>query len=334
MNIARVHLDALKAFGYTEAEARFLYIVATHSGYFVARQFLAFTAGHWGARTAAFWNKLQTKKHARTECFPKSATVYHLFSRRLYRQIDRENIRNRRQHEIEYIQRRIGMLDFVLSHPQWKYLETEPEKISFFCDQLQVPIHFLPSKIYHGQRTSQPTVRYFVDRFPMFFGSDASSPAVTFTYLQGTEASLTEFVHHLEAYLPLLRQLSEFRFLYLARVDSHFEKAKELFDSLVAIPLGSDASADLLRYFQIRKAWDLSRYTSLTEADLIFRNQAKTRFAGERFEHLYRGWKVGRVTETEIRQEFRGSNRYTTVHFVTEVLYRVAVRETEPEGKR
>ena len=334
MNIARIHLDALEALGYTEAEARFLYIVATHSGYFVARQFLAFTAGHWGARTASFWNKLHTKKHARTECFPKSGTVYHLFSRRLYRQIDRENIRNPRQHEIEYIQRRIGMLDFVLSHPQWKYLETEPEKISFFCDRLQVPIHFLPSKIYHGQRTSQPTVRYFVDKFPMFLGSDASSPAVTFTYLQGAEASLTEFVHHLEAYLPLFRQLSEFRFLYLARVDSHFEKAKELFDSLVAIPLGSDASADLLRYFQIRKAWDLSRYTSLTEADLIFRNQAKTRFAGERFEHLYRGWKVGRVTETDIRQEFRGSNRHTTVHFVTEVLCRDALPEQEPEGKR
>lgn len=333
MNIAPVHLDALRALGYTEAEARFLYIVATHSGYFVARQFLAFIAGHWGARTASFWNKLHAKKHARTECFPKSGTVYHLFSRRLYRQIDRENIRNRRQHEIEYIQRRIGMLDFVLSHPQWKYLETEPEKIGFFCDQLQVPIHFLPSKIYHGQRTSQPTIRYFVDKFPMFLGSDASSLAVTFTYLQGAEASLTEFVHHLEAYLPLFRQLSEFRFLYLARVDSHFEKAKELFDSLVAIPLSSDASADLLRYFQIRKAWDLSRYTSLTEADLIFRNQAKTRFAGERFEHLYRGWKVGRVTETDIRQEFRGNNRHTTVHFVTEVLCRVAVPEQEPEGK-
>jgi len=198
----------------------------------------------------------------------------------LYRQIDRENIGNRRRHEIEYIQGLIGMLDSVLSSAQWKYLETEPEKISFFCDQLQVPINFLPSKIYHGQRTSQPTVRYFVDRFPMFLGSDACSPAVTFTYLQGAEAGLREFVHHLEAYLPLFRQLCEFRFLYLARVDSHFDKAKELFDSLVAIPLGSDASADLSRYFQIRKAWDLGRYTSLTEADLIFRNQAKTRFAG------------------------------------------------------
>jgi len=333
MNIAPAHLGALQALGYTEAEARFLYIVATHSGYFVARQFLAFTSAHWGKRTTTFWGKLHTKKHVRTECFPRSGTVYHLFSRRLYRQIDRENIRNRREHEIEYIQRRIGMLDFVLSHPQWEYLETEPEKVSFFCDRLHVLNHFLPSKIYYGQRTSQPTVRYFVDKFPMFFGNDASSPSpvVTFTYLQGPEANLTEFAHHLEVYLPLFRQLSEFHFLYLARVDSNFEKAKELFDSLVAIPLGSDVSADLFRYFQIRKAWDLSRYTSLTEADLIFRNQAKTRFAGQRFEHLYRGWKVGRVTETDISQEFGGSSRHATVHFATEVVRRFAVPNQAPE---
>ena len=176
--------------------------------------------------------------------------------------------------------RRIGILDFVLLNQGYQYLETESEKASFFCDQLKVPNQFLPSKIYHGQKTSQPTLRYFVDKFPMFLRNDASSPVVTFTYLQGPDVNLTGFVRHLEAYLPLFRQLSEFRFLYLARVDFHFRKAKELFDSLVAIPLGSDVSADLLRYFQIRKAWDLSRYTSLTEADLIFRNQAKTRFAG------------------------------------------------------
>ena len=146
------------------------------------------------------------------------------------------------------------------------------------------------------------------------------------------EVNLTGFVRHLEAYLPLFRQLSDFRFLYLARVDFHFQKAKELFDSLVTIPLGSDVSADLLRYFQIRKAWDLSRYTSLTEADLIFRNQAKTRFAGQRFEHLYRGWKVGRVTEADIRQEFGGNCRHASVHFAAEVLSRFTAPIQEPEG--
>jgi hypothetical protein len=165
----------------------------------------------------------------------------------------------------------------------------------------------------------------------MFLDGNISSslPVVTFTYLQGPEASLTEFVHHLQAYLPLFRQLREFRFIYLARLDSHFAKAKELFDSTAAIPLGSDASAELCRYFQIRKAWDFHQYGSVTDGDLIFRNQAKTRFVGERFEHLYRGWKAGRVTDADIRQEFGGSNHPVTTHFATELLRRFGVPERE-----
>jgi hypothetical protein len=325
MNIAPTHLDALRAFGYTEAEARFLYIVATHSGYFVARQFLGFTGAHWGGRTTAFWKKLKTNRHARTERFPLSGTTYHLFAPGLYRQIDRENIRNHRRHEIEHIHKRIGVLDFILSHSQWNYLETEQEKVRFFSERLNVPGPFLPVKIYHGERTCQPTLRYFVDRFPMFLDPDSPSAAVTFTYLQGPTVSLAEFVRHLRGYLPLFKKLSEVRFLYLARFDAHFPKAKELFDALVAIPLESDVSADLLRYFQIRKAWDLGQYRSLSEDDLIFRNQTKARFLAQRFEHLYRGWKNGRVTESQIRQEFGGTGQHVTVHFGSEVLCRFGV---------
>jgi len=84
------------------------------------------------------------------------------------------------------------MVDFVLSHPEYKYPETEPDKVSYFCDQLKVANSFLPAKIYYSQKTSQPTVRYFVDRFPMFPDSVTSSvlSVVTFTYLQGPEAGL------------------------------------------------------------------------------------------------------------------------------------------------
>ncbi len=334
MNISSSHLDALKAFGYTEAEARFLYIVATHSGYFVARQFLAFTGAHWGNRTTTFWSKLHTKKHARTECFPKSGVIHHLFSRKFYRQLGREKLRNRREHEIEFIRQRIAILDFVLANQDRTYLETEPERVRYFCDQLRVPSHFLPSKTYHGQRTSQPTVRYFVDKFPMCLGNESSTPSVvTFTYIQGSEANMTNFVHHLEDYLPLFRHLSEFRFLYLARADSHFEKAKEVFTSLVTIPLQSDAAKDIVRYFEIRKAWDLKQYGSLSEADLIFRNQAKRRFTGDRFEHLYRGWKAARLIEANICHEFGGDGRTHTVHFASQILPRVAPANPESDEK-
>jgi hypothetical protein len=335
MTIAAVHLQAFAAFGYTEDEARFLYLVATHSGYFVARQFLSFTGAHWGKRTTLFWMKLHTNEHARTERFPKSGVVYHLFARRLYRQIGRENLRNRREHETQFIQRRIAILDYVLANQDRNYLETEPEKFAYFCSTRRIVSHVLPSKTYHGQRTSQPTVRYFVDKFPMFLdGPEPSSPVATFSYVQGPEANLTEFVRHVEAYLPLFRELPEFAFLYLARADSLFGKAKELFDSLVTVPLESNPAADLLRYFEIRKAWDLRQYGSVTEADLIFRNQAKTRFMAEVFEHLYRGWKTGRVTETEIRNDFGCGAMQHTVHFRAEVLRPYAGEREESRQDR
>src|SRR6267378_3675621 len=185
MTIAPAHLEALQAFGYTEEEARFLYIVATHSGYFVARQFLAFTGAHWGKRTTTFWAKLHILRHARIERFPKSGVVYHLFSRRLYRRLERENIRNRRTHEIDFIKARLAILDFVLAHPHHQYLETEPEKVRFFCGTLGLERHHLPSRVYLGSAQAKPTLRYFVDKFPMFLLVQPSSlpSVVTFTYV-------------------------------------------------------------------------------------------------------------------------------------------------------
>lgn len=321
MNINGVYISALQAFGYTEEEASFLYIVATHSGYFVARQFLAFAGVQWGKRTTLFWNKLQSHKHVRTGSIPKHRAVYHLFARKLYRQLGRENLRNRRRHEVEYIQTRIAILDFVLANPNLFYLETEADKFAFFCRGLNIAAHHLPSKTYLGRRTNQPTVRYFVDRFPMFL-SEPKSPTqiVTFSFIQGSEATLSAFVHHLQAYSPLFRELREFRFLYLSRIDAHFAKARELFHALVTVPLQSNPADDLLRYFAIRKAWDLHQYGLVSEADLVFRNVSKDRFVGERFEHFYRAWKADRIPEAQIRATFQGHHLPHVTHFEARIL--------------
>jgi len=329
MNIAPAHLEALQALGYTEVEARFLYIVATHSGYFCARQFLAFTGAHWGKRTTTFWNKLQSRRHACIECFPKSGVVCHLFSRRLYRQIERENIRNRRSHEFDFIKRRVAILDFVLQNQAYQYLETEPDKVRFFCGTLNIEKHYLPAHLYVGRKTSRPTVRYFVDKFPMFLLP--SSPVVTFTYIHEGGAAFADFIHHIERYMPLFRRLSEFRLVYASRSDSHFEKASEIFHSVVKIPLESDIGDDLVRYFRVRRAWDEKKYAAVSDGDLIFRNQARSRFSGARFEGLYRGWKNGRISEGAIRQQLGSNDRKRAVGFDTFLLRRIGAPETSSE---
>jgi hypothetical protein len=333
MSLTPAHLETLTAFGYTAQEAHFLYLVATHSGYFRARQFLGFTRAHWGKRTTQFWSKLQSRKHARTECFPTYGLVYHVFARKLYRHLNRENLRNRREHEIEYVQRRIDTFDFVLAHIDYDYLETEAEKVAYFEQTCGVPGHVLPSRTYYRQKDAQPTVRYFVDRFPMFVIRSSPSPVAAFSYIQPPEANLTEFTRHLSQYLSLFRALPAFRFVYLARNASHFDKARELFESLVTIPLSSSPASDLLRYFAIRKAWDLRQYAEVSEADLIFRNQAKERFSAGRFEHLYRGWKAGRVTDEQVRNEFPSDNGRHRVEFAAEVLHAAGTSaSTEEEG--
>lgn len=329
MSMTAAHLEALASYSYTPEEAHFLYLVMTHSGYFCARQFLSFTHAESGKRTTEFWDKLRICKHVQTESFPTYGIVYHVIAQKLYRQLGHENLRSRREHEIEYVERQIDMLDFILAHPEFDYLETEPEKRAYFEETCGVAASVLPSRTYSGRRTSQPIVRYFVDRFPTFVSHHSPRPVVTFSYVQPAAANPTELARHLLNYLPLFHALPAFRFLYLARNSSHFRKAQELFDSLVTIPLRSNPVNDLLRYFAIRKAWELRQYSTVSEADLIFRNQAKLKFSAERFEHLYRSWVAGKKTDEQIRDEFSSDGKNHEVEFTTELLKRMGTSEVD-----
>jgi len=64
MKIATHDISALEALGYSTAEAGFLYLVATYSGYFLPRQFIAFTQARRGKRSQHFTDKLESRGHA------------------------------------------------------------------------------------------------------------------------------------------------------------------------------------------------------------------------------------------------------------------------------
>lgn len=96
MNIKDIYLDSLKELGYTETEVRFLYIVGAYSGYFTAQQYLDFAGVKRGYRSDALTKKLLANEHASSEIYRKNARIYHLFSRKIYSAIGKEDIRNRR----------------------------------------------------------------------------------------------------------------------------------------------------------------------------------------------------------------------------------------------
>jgi hypothetical protein len=312
-------------------EARFLEIVLAHSGYFTSRQFLGFVAARHPKRTTRFANKLLAKRHGKRFRLGATAFVYHLLSEKLYRAIGHDEP-NRRQHGPAFVLRRLAILDFVLANPERSYLETERSKFAFFSRELGIKPGHLPSKI-RPRTSGEPAIRYFTDGFPMFVRREQDSPpVVTFTFLQTEERNLVSFAHHLKTYSALFRELCEFRFLFVAQNEAHFLKARELFRTLIAVPLESNPADDLLRYFAIRKAWELEQYGALSEPDLLFRNAARERFAGERFDYYYRAWKAGRITESDIREILPGNRLPHTAHFEAQVLKGWLSREKESGG--
>ena len=306
MNISAVHIERIRDLGYTDSEARFLYIVAVFSGYFTLGHFRVFTGSSYGKRPTSFAEKLLKQGHATVRDYMRRGSIYHLFSRTVYGQIEKDNLRNRKKHSFDFMRTRLVLLDFILANQGLAYFETEQDKVSFFCEQLGVSKEFLPAKVYEGSSPSQPTIRYFVDKFPLFLGSPFSGapPVVTLSYVDSGFETPSTFVSHLAAYQGLFRQLKCFRFLYIAAKQAYFHKAEERFRAMVKRPLESDVSSEILRYFQIRKKWDNHEYVIPVTADLEFLNEARRRFHGDRFEALYRAWRFGELGDRDLRAEF------------------------------
>src|SRR5690242_6848737 len=103
MDFREPSIENLCSLGYTRDEAKFLYLVATHSGYFSARQYLTFTGAKSGEKNVAFTQKVLGKGHAAARMLLRNGLVYHLFSRLVYRAIGREHLRNRREHSVEHM---------------------------------------------------------------------------------------------------------------------------------------------------------------------------------------------------------------------------------------
>jgi hypothetical protein len=319
MNIQANQIERIKELGYTEAEARFIYIVAIHSGYFTLRQFLNFTRAKRGKRSNAFAQKLLKHGHATMRDYMGAGSVFHLFSRTIYGQIEKDNLRNRRQHSFDFIRTRLVLLDFILNNQDLSYFETEQDKVSFFCEKLEVPKDLLPAKVYEGASGSRPTIRYFVDKYPLFLAPPLPgvSPVVTLSFVDSGFETPSSFTGHVSAYQGLFRQLKTFRFLYIAPKDAHFQTAEDRFRALVKRPLESDVSSEVLRYFQVRRKWDNREYVVPVTEDFEFLNDARRRFHGERFESLYKAWRAGELKERDLRREFSQLIPDRTVFFDT-----------------
>lgn len=333
MTFPESSIENLRGLGYTEDEARFLYLVATHSGYFTLRQFLNFTRAKSGDRSMAFTQKVLGKSHASARVLLRNGRFYHLFSRVVYRAIGRENLRNRREHGLEHVRSRLMILDFVLEHLDCSYLETEQDKLHFFLETLNVPKQCLPTKRYTGAIHKRATERYFVDKFPMFF--QPTSPVVHFTFADPSWDSLKSFENHLFTYSSLFGALQDVRLTYVATRTTRFDAARKVFLSMVDRPPKTDPGDEVLHYFRVRKSWETKQYEKLADADIQFLNQSTQRFARHSCQERYASWRDGQISDAFIRNQFHDLAPQRIAKFETELVDgQAALFESQPQKVR
>ena len=272
------------------------------------------------------------KGHATARLLLRNGRVYHLFSRLVYRAIGRENLRNRREHGIEHIRSRLIILDFVLAHLDCSYLETEHEKILYFCEQFSVPRQFLPTKHYTGAIHRKATERYFVDKFPMFFRPD--SAVVNFTFVDPGWESLASFENHLFTYSGLFGAFQDVHLIYVATRSTRFEAAQKMFLSMVDRPPKVDPGDEVLRYFRLRKAWELKKYGLFSNDDIALLNEFNQRFAKHSCQQRYAAWMDGQISDELVRSEFHDLAPQRIVTFETELVDgQAALFEAKPTRK-
>ena len=297
MNIKNEHIQELVRLGYTERESSFLYVVATFSGHFLRRQFESFTGTPHGGPSRDFIEKSIQQNHVHEIPYKQSNhRRYHLFSRIVYRAIDKENSAHRKPGLEAKANSKLRVLEFVLSHFKYEYLEEESDKVQFFTTRKNIPMDVLPVTIFGGKTPGNNTARYFIDKFPILLGESSNDGDLipAFTFFEHDNASLDHFRGHLSAYKPLLHALDgRYRFIYVAEQPTRFEHALKIFQSVLSGPASPSYYPLMLAYFRLKRLWDEKRLDQLTDRDYVTLNRGERRFAQPEYQALYQQWLAG-----------------------------------------
>ena len=260
------HLDRLRDFGYNEQEARFLYLAATHSGYFTRHQFLSFTHQTKGCLAHRFTTKLLTQHHAQATQYGHKTYVFKLTSRKIYDLIGKNDLRDHRSHTSDFIRIRLLVLDFVLARPDLQYLKSQEEKLEFFHEQLGRPVSLFPGRTDITKGLDPTLKRYFKDRFPLFVSSRNGNAPVsalpTFVYCDPAHHGISWFAGYLDRHQVFLRRLPAFELIYATPGHWKFDRASQVFAAIFRNVHRPDPE-HLAHYFQIRRLWETGQNLSL-----------------------------------------------------------------------
>ena len=235
---------ALEPFGWTGRKAEWIALACLHSGVFVRKQWSRFLNAH-PEQVRRGVHALIASGVAAEETVPHIrgiGRVCRIFSRRLYRALDAEDIRHRRIASPTVLMRRLLSLDYVLEHPDLPWLATEPEKVRAL-ETLGIDRRLLPSRLYRGAAGS--IRRYFPLKLPVALDADRA----LFVYADPGHDTLTAFCTWADGHGCLWEALAErhrsVEVVAVVRTDKEFDRAQAILERWVRAAGPSEASGDV-----------------------------------------------------------------------------------------
>jgi len=272
-------VEAIKAFGFTERQARFVVTVMLHSGVCLGRQYCAFAGIDYGAPVANLFTTLQARGFATPQvCGHNRARLFHIHFKPLYAAIGEPDNRFRRPMSLARAVERLMLLDAVVADRGVSWLATERDKLHYFAS-IGVSRHHLPSLTFRS--SDEETIRYFPEKLPIGVGRDGLT--LVFLYLV-TGPTPMDFRLFLERHAEVLRSVPAWTIRLL--LPRHMAGAAKLhrtaFAEQLATPLPADVVDEMRWYFQA------CRDGGVDLDERYYR--AQSAFAAPRFRALYKRW--------------------------------------------
>src|SRR3954468_19140906 len=122
---------ALHSFGYTPMQAEFLTSAALTAGCFLPRQYRS----HRGKAVEDLCHKVLRNGHAQPVQFAHQQKLYHIKAKGFYAALGEEENKNRRESDSWRLITKVMGLDYVLQHPEYRFLPTEGDKVAYFVGE-------------------------------------------------------------------------------------------------------------------------------------------------------------------------------------------------------
>jgi hypothetical protein len=174
--------------GFTERQARFLVLVARHSGVCVMRQYSTFAGIVFGQKTRKFFANLVRARLVSTYDAHSRGRVYHLRHRAIYEAVGEPDSRLRRPPSVPRALERLMLLDATLENPDSIWMSSSAEKIDYLSSR-GIAIENAPRLVI--RQGDQQRARYFPDHYQSASIHPATLPSSTSTRIRCTTSFAT-----------------------------------------------------------------------------------------------------------------------------------------------